>query len=35
MVAMLQRMDMTGEQQKDFYGSVFRAAVEKFGKKAN
>ncbi|HSI13460.1 MAG TPA: serine hydrolase domain-containing protein [Chthoniobacter sp.] len=35
MVAMLQRMDMSGEQQKDFYGSVFRAAVEKFGKKAN
>lgn len=33
MVAMLQRMDMTGEQQKDFYGSVFRAVVEKFGKK--
>lgn len=33
MVAMLQRMDMTGEQQKDFYGSVFRAAVERFGKK--
>lgn len=33
MVALLQRMDMSGEQQKDFYGSVFRAMVEKFGKK--
>jgi CubicO group peptidase (beta-lactamase class C family) len=33
MVAMLQRMDMSGEQQKDYYGSVFRAMVEKFGKK--
>lgn len=33
MVALLQRMDMNGEQQKDFYGSVFRAMVEKFGKK--
>jgi CubicO group peptidase (beta-lactamase class C family) len=31
-VAMLQRWDMSGEQQKEFYGSVFRAAVEKFGK---
>lgn len=35
MVALLQRMDMSGEQQKDFYGSVFRAMVEKFGKKGN
>ncbi|EDY20392.1 beta-lactamase [Chthoniobacter flavus Ellin428] len=33
MVALLQRMDMSGEQQKDFYGSVFRAMVEKWGKK--
>jgi CubicO group peptidase (beta-lactamase class C family) len=32
MVAMLQRWDMTGEQQKEFYGSVFRTMVEKFGK---
>ena len=33
MVALLQRMDMSGEQQKEFYGSVFRAMVEKFGRK--
>jgi CubicO group peptidase (beta-lactamase class C family) len=35
MVVMLQRMDMSGEQQKDFYGSVFWAMVEKFGKKSD
>jgi CubicO group peptidase (beta-lactamase class C family) len=35
MVALIQRWDMTGEQQKEFYGSVFRAMVEKFGKKGN
>jgi CubicO group peptidase (beta-lactamase class C family) len=33
MVALLQRWDMSGEQQKEFYGSVFRTAVEKFGRK--
>ncbi|MEP6669324.1 MAG: serine hydrolase domain-containing protein [Chthoniobacter sp.] len=33
MVVMIQRMDMSGEQQKEFYGSVFRAMVEKFGRK--
>ncbi len=35
MVIMIQRWDMTGEQQKEFYGSVFRAMVEKFGRKGN
>ena len=33
MVALIQRWDMSGEQQKEFYGSVFRAMVEKFGRK--
>ena len=33
MVAMIQRWDMTGEQQNEFYGSVFKAMVEKFGRK--
>ncbi len=33
MVVLLQRMDMSGDQQKEFYGSVFRAMVEKFGRK--
>ena len=31
-VLLVQRMDMTGEQQKEIYGSFFKAAVEKFGK---
>jgi CubicO group peptidase (beta-lactamase class C family) len=33
MVVLLQRMDMNGAQQKEYYGSVFRAMVEKFGRK--
>jgi hypothetical protein len=33
MVLLLQRMDMSGEQQKEFYGSIMRAMVEKFGRK--
>ena len=32
-VLMVQSFDMTGEQSKELYGSVFKTAVEKFGKK--
>lgn len=32
MVALLQRFDMTGEQQKEFYGSIFHAMIEKFSR---
>jgi CubicO group peptidase (beta-lactamase class C family) len=32
-VLMVQSWDMTGEQSKELYGSVFKTAVEKFGRK--
>jgi CubicO group peptidase (beta-lactamase class C family) len=31
-VLLVQRMDMDGSQQKEIYGTFFKAAVEKFGK---
>jgi len=35
LVLLVQSMDMTGPQQKTLYGSVFKAAVERYGKPVN
>ena len=32
MVILVERFDMTGEEQKVFYGSFMKATIEKFGK---
>lgn len=32
MVILVERFDMTGAEQKEFYGSFMKAAIEKYGK---
>lgn len=35
MVLLLERMDMSGDEQKDVYGSFLKAAISRWGKKQN
>ena len=34
MVVLVERFDMTGAEQKEFYGSFMKAAIEKYGIKS-
>lgn len=34
MVILVERFDMTGPEQKEFYGAFLKAAIEKYGRAA-